>query len=236
MKEKILLIDDEVGLVEMLELVLKKEGFIDIKKAYSGEEALKILSSFSPDIIILDVMLPDTDGFQLCTKIRDITTVPIIFLTARTTELDKLMGLGIGGDDYITKPFNPLEVVARIKAQLRRIQITKETILSSYPKVYDYKRFKLNVSTAQLFVEENEIECPAKEFELLTFLCAHPNRIFSTQQLYEQVWGEISLGDLNTVMVHMLRLRKKIEEDASKPQILVNVRGLGYKFVPPEER
>ena len=179
-------------------------------------------------------MLPDVDGFELCRQIRKITSVPILFLTARTGDLDKLMGLGIGGDDYITKPFNPLEVAARIRAQLRRQHLNK-SLNESQEEILDFGVFAVHKSAGQLTVNGTEQHCTAKEFELLVFLCEHPNRIYTAQQLYEQVWGSPLQGDEKTVVIHISKLRKKIEKDPSNPAILVHVRGLGYKFVPPRK-
>lgn len=230
MSNRLLLVDDEQGLLDMLSYLLKKEGFDQIYYAKDGKETLSRVSEMSFDLIVLDIMLPDIDGFELCRRLREVTKVPILFLTARTTDMDKIMGLSIGGDDYITKPFNPLEVVARIKAHLRRRQLDQESTGSRAGKVYDFGHFQLYKQEARLVVNGETIPCPAKEFELLAFLCEHPNQIFSIQDLYEKIWGMDSLGDENTVMVHIRRLRKKIEPDPNRPQFILNVRGLGYKL------
>lgn len=227
----LLLVDDEPSILELLELVLRKEGFDQILTACTGEEGIQLAREGNPDLVLLDVMLPDLKGFEVCRRLREFTTVPVLFLTARSNDLDKLMGLGIGGDDYITKPFNPLEVAARVKAQLRRQKLAGVPVQEKQP-VHDWGRFFVDEGAGQLRVAGKEIPCPAREFQLLTFLCRHPNRIFSKAQLYEQVWGEESLGDDNTVMVHVRRLREKIEPDPAKPRYLVTVRGLGYKLVP----
>lgn len=228
---KILLVDDEQAILDMITLVLKKEGFHNIQSAKTGQQAIEQCRSFQPHIIVLDVMLPDMEGFEVCRQCRTLTQVPILFLTARSTDLDKLMGFGIGGDDYITKPFNPLEVVARIKAHLRRATLPKEDDTVT-KQVYDFGNFQVNEQSAELFVQGKSIICPAREFQLLLFFCQHPNRVFSRNQLYEQVWGETSYGDDNTVMVHIRRLREKIEPDPSQPIYLLTVRGLGYKLSP----
>lgn len=225
---KILLVDDEQALLNLLKITLNKEGFTNIALASCGKEAIKKCGTTNIDLIVLDVILPDIQGFDVCRKLRDITDAPILFLTARASDLDKLSGFAIGGDDYITKPFNPLEVVARIKAQLNRRNINS---LSKFKSVYDFDGFKIVEQSAQLFVNNEEIECPAKEFQLLLFFCKHPNHIFSRNQLYEHVWGEESINDDNTVMVHIRRIREKIEKDPSQPELLINVRGLGYKLV-----
>lgn len=230
----VLLVDDEQGLCEMLAAVLKKEGFRHIRTAGTGHEALEVVAESDIDVIVLDVMLPDEDGFEVCRKMRKITEAPILFLTARDTDLDKLMGFGIGGDDYVTKPFNPLEVVARIKARVK-YKMQKEKPEHSRLAPIDFGYFRVELEAGELIIDGAHIECPAREWELLVFLCNHPNRIFSTRQLYEAVWKEPYLGDEKTVVIHISRLRKKIEPDPSKPKFLVNVRGLGYKMMVPRK-
>ena len=225
----VLIVDDDEPLRLLLETSLRKEGFSRIAVAGSGEEAVRRCRECSPDVIILDVMLPDRDGFSVCTEIRGFSQAAILFLTARTSDLDKLRGFGLGGDDYVTKPFNPLEVVARVRAQLRRLRDAGQTL----ERVHDFGRFQVREAAAELVVAGQPVACPAKEFQLLAFLCNHPGRVFSRAQLYERVWGEESLGDDNTVMVHIRRLREKIEEDPGNPRLLCTVRGLGYKLVRP---
>lgn len=230
----ILLVDDEQGLCDMLTAVLKKEGFRQIRSAGTGSEALQMLAVLTVDVIVLDVMLPDEDGFEVCRKMRKMTEAPILFLTARDTDLDKLMGFGIGGDDYITKPFNPLEVVARIKARLK-YKMREEKAAAAQSGTLDYNYFRVEPEAGELIVDGKRVECPAREWELLVFLCRHPNRIFSTRHLYEAVWNEPYFGDEKTVVIHISRLRKKIEPDPGHPRFLVNVRGLGYKMVAPRK-
>ncbi|XID94978.1 response regulator transcription factor [Paenibacillaceae bacterium WGS1546] len=230
---KILIIDDEPGIVKMLETILRKEGYTSIGSAFTGQEAMEKINHHSYDLIVLDVMLPDADGFQLCQKIRQYTAVPILFLTARSSDLDKLTGLGIGGDDYITKPFNPLEVAARIHVQFRRLEQYQSA--SQATETYCFGPVVIDKKAAQLWVNGEQISCPAKEFELLLFLVDHPNQVFTAGQLYEHVWGYDSMGDEKTVAIHIMRLRKKIEQDAKQPSLIITLRGIGYKFVPPKE-
>jgi DNA-binding response OmpR family regulator len=177
-------------------------------------------------------MLPDGDGFTLAGRLRKLTSAPILFLTARSLDIDKLTGFSVGGDDYVTKPFNPLEVVARIKAHLRRSKgLAEET-----PPVHDCGRFRLFEDEGRLEVDGRDVPMPAREFHLLAFFCRHRGRVFSKRQLYRQVWGEEPVGeaDDNTVQVHVRRIRERIEADASDPRMLLTVRGLGYRLVADE--
>ncbi|WP_195576431.1 response regulator transcription factor [Paenibacillus sp. 1001270B_150601_E10] len=236
----ILLVDDEPSIVTLLQTVLHKEGYTHIDAAFTGEEAIKACQRHTYDLIVLDVMLPGRSGVDICPFIRMTTDAPILFLTAKSSDFDKLTGFAVGGDDYITKPFNPLEIVARIRSQLRRHLAAKGNYIkgeATFPppsnpiRIYDYGRFQVNETAGELRVLNGIISCPTLVFQLLLFFCKHPNRIFSKRELYEQVWGEEALSDDNTVMVHIHRIRERIEEDPSNPQIIVNVRGLGYKLV-----
>ncbi|MMZ60271.1 Transcriptional regulatory protein WalR [compost metagenome] len=232
---KILLVDDEKSIVKMIETVLRKEGFRKIYKAYTAQEALQLLQQYGADIIILDVMLPDQSGFELCPKIREMSEAYILFLTAKASDLDVLTGFATGGDDYITKPFNPLEMVARIKARLRRVASHPSLHVNGFKSRYDFGRFIVDESAGELIVEGKAVACPAQVFQLLLYLCKHPNVVFSKSQLYEAVWGFDGLSDDNTVMVHIRRIREKIELNPSTPHYLVTVRGLGYKLVKEKE-
>lgn len=235
-KEKILIVDDEVGLLELLKITLKKEHFSEITCVTTATEALANIHSINYDLIVLDVGLPDFSGFDLCQEIRRYTLSPIIFLTARDSTLDKLSGLSIGGDDYITKPFEPLEVVARVKAILRRQQYAKEMaeIQNTSVKIYDYGRFILNENNAVLTIDSIQIDCTAKEYDLLLYFCKNPNKVFTASQLYETVWNDLSVGDEKTVSMLISRLRKKLRDEKS-PLMIQNLRGIGYKFIPPKK-
>lgn len=232
--EKILIVDDEIGILKLLEITLRKENFINIDTASTGKSTLQLVKDNHYDIILLDIMLPDISGFELCTEIRKHTTTPIIFVSARSTDFDKLTGLGIGGDDYITKPFNPLEVVARIKVILRRQKMYESSQQQQTTK-FDFGYFALHPESATLIVNNQPVECTAKELELLYFFCKNPNRIFTTSQLYEFVWGNDVYGEEKTVTIHISKLRKKLGDDTRKPRIIVNLRGIGYKFIPPKK-
>ncbi|GAB2554495.1 response regulator transcription factor [Gracilibacillus alcaliphilus] len=226
----ILIVDDEKAIVSMLELMLKKEGFQHIYKAYTGTEALQILQAHQIEIIILDVMLPDGSGFDFCPKIRDMSNAYILFLTAKVSDLDVLTGFATGGDDYVTKPFNPLEVAARIKAYLRRNNTAASSILER-PNYYDFGRFIVDEQAGTLTVDGKPIPCPTQVYLLLVYFCKRPNIVFSKSDLLEAVWGFDHYVDDNTVSVHIRRIRERIEKDPSNPVYLQTVRGLGYKLV-----
>ncbi|GLY12046.1 response regulator transcription factor [Bacillus badius] len=227
---RLLIVDDEQAILHMLTMILNKEGFAAIDTATTAEQALSLCQSREYDLILLDVMLPNQSGFDICPFIRARTDAPIFFLTARSSDLDKLSGFAVGADDYITKPFNPLEVVARIKAHLRR-----QTIKPAAKTIYQFGTLAVNTNTGEVSVNQQLTELPAQVYQLLVFFCQHPNQLFSKSQLYEQVWGEPCLNEDNTVMVHIRKLREKIEDNPSQPQRIVTVRGLGYKFVPAGE-
>ncbi|WHX50872.1 response regulator transcription factor [Paenibacillus woosongensis] len=237
--EKILMVDDEEGILNLLEIILKKERFHEIYSCTTGEEVLNLLSQHTFDVILLDIMLPDTHGFDLCHKIRSITNTPIIFISSCSSDFDKLTGLGIGGDDYITKPFNPLEVVARIHSLLRRQNLTRAMLRENHEqsKEYRYGNLALKPAEARLVVDERVIECTAKELELLQFFFKNPNRLYTATQIYQLVWGEEpNYGEEKTVAMHISKIRKKLESKPKSPEVIINLKGIGYKFVPPKER
>ncbi|MEK3889482.1 response regulator transcription factor [Bacillus sp. FSL K6-3431] len=228
----ILIVDDEKAILQMLTTILRREAFKHIDTACTAEDGLTLCKTKRYDLILLDVMLPNRSGFDICPHIRETTDAPIFFLTARSTDLDKLSGFALGADDYITKPFNPLEVVARIKAHLRRNKVKTPPS----PTNYQYGNIHVNSFSGEVKVNKKSVDLPAQVYQLLLFFCKHPNQLFSKSQLYEQVWGEEFLGEDNTVMVHIRKLREKIEENPSKPCQIVTVRGLGYKFVPDGDK
>ncbi|MGF7049550.1 DNA-binding response OmpR family regulator [Paenibacillus sp. DS2015] len=242
----ILLVDDEQSIVELIKTVLHKEGYTHIDSVRTGEEAIVACQAKIYDLIVLDVMLPGRSGIEVCPFLRETTNAPILFLSARISDFDKLTGFAVGGEDYITKPFNPLELVARIRSQLRRylgytggaepLKEASKDQWSGRTNLYDYGRFQVNEAAGELRVEGDIVPCPALVFQLLLFLCKNPNRLFTKSELYEYVWGEETLSDDNTVMVHIHRIRERIELEPSRPTLLVNVRGLGYKLVHENPR
>ncbi|KOS29734.1 transcriptional regulator [Bacillus anthracis] len=227
----ILLVDDETAILQLLTTILEKEGFSHITTATSAEMALSLTQQDDYDLIILDVMLPGQYGFEICPNIREKTDCPIFFLTAKTSDMDKILGFGLGADDYITKPFNPIELVARVKAQFRRHM---KQVMPHEQKAHSssFGRFEIDRYSAELTVNGRVVECSAQLFQLLLFFCENPNYVFSKEEIYESVWEARAYnGDDNTVMVHIRKLREKIEEDPSKPKYIQTVWGVGYKFI-----
>lgn len=229
MKEKILIVDDEKSIIELLTMSLEREGF-EVFSASNGEKAIELTSSKNPDLIVLDIMLPDIDGFEICKKLREVVNIPIIMLTARTEDVDKVVGLEIGADDYITKPFNPRVLIARIKAVLRRTKEKPKESTGDAQAVIKAGDLKIDCSRYLVTRSGKQIKLTPKEFAILSLLAKKPDQIFTRQVILEQVWGYDYYGDSRTVDVHLQRLRKKIEKNPAKPKIIETVRGVGYRI------
>lgn len=225
--ERILVVEDEPMVAEVVERYLRRDGY-DVRIAHDGTAGLDEFDGFRPDLVVLDLMLPGIDGRELCRRIRARSQTPVIMLTARGEEIDKLIGLELGADDYVTKPFSPRELVARVNAVLRRSR--------QQPQIGDDSmRFgDLSMSRSKRTVEDarGSIELTAREFDLLIHLASHPGHVFSREQLMDSVWDYEFVGDASTVTVHMRRLRSKLEVDPSRPRYLKTVWGVGYKFEP----
>lgn len=222
-KTRVLVVDDDININELIKIYLEKEGF-EVIPAYNGLKALDLFKEHAPNLVILDIMLPGADGWQVCREIRKISSIPVIMLTARGETFDKVLGLELGADDYMVKPFDPKELVARIKAVLRRYERKNIDV-----KEVVYPGLDVNLSDYTVKINSREMELPPKEMELLYFLASHPNKVFTREQLLEQVWGYDFYGDSRTVDVHVKRLREKIESEENKWQIKT-VWGVGYKF------
>ena len=229
MNAKILLADDEKDILDLLENVLRKDGFQSIQRAETGMGALKACREFQPDVVILDIMLPDIDGLEVCRKIREFSYCSILFLSSRNDDIDKILGLSYGGDDYITKPFSPREVVFRVKAQLRRQQYQK-TSPDGNAALLKAGSLTLDPESGRAYKNGEEISLTGREFLLLSYLMENTDKILSKERLYEQVWGEYSSICDNTIMVHIRHLREKIEDNPSSPRQLITIKGLGYKL------
>lgn len=227
MNESILIVDDEKEIADLLEVYLKNDGYT-VYKFYKGIDALRCIDTTKLDMAILDVMLPDINGFHICQKIRENYFFPIIMLTAKVEDTDKIMGLTIGADDYITKPFNPLEVVARVKTQLRRY-VRYNKVSENDIKEYDIKGLIINKETHTCTLYGKEITLTPIEFSILWYLCENRGIVVSSEKLFEAVWGEKYLDNNNTVMAHIARLREKLQEPAKNPKFIKTVWGVGYK-------
>lgn len=226
MSKKILVVDDEKSIVDILKLNLQNEGYT-VVEAYDGEEALSKAQAEEPDLILLDVMLPKLDGFSVCKKIRESSSVPILMITAREEEVDKVLGLELGADDYITKPFSVRELLARVKANMRRNEIEPEKEDSD---IIEVGCFTLDCNRYELYKNGKLIDLTVREFELIKFLSAQPNKIYSRKSLLEYVWDYEYYGDVRTVDVTVRRVREKIEDDPSQPKHIMTKRGVGYYF------
>ncbi len=222
--ELVLVVDDEKTLVKALSFNLEKEGF-RVEQAYDGEEALQKVFDLKPDIVVLDLMLPEVDGFEVCRRIRKKLDVPIIMLTARSEDIDKVLGLELGADDYLTKPFNSRELVARIKAIMRRSTVRE----GEAKKVIQIGSLQVDLLQHRARIDGRDISLTSKEFALLSYLAANAGNVYSREQLLEQVWGYDYYGDVRTVDVHIRHLREKIEKNPGNPEYIITVWGTGYK-------
>ena len=227
-KQKILIVDDDVNIAELISLYLTKECF-DTKMVHNGEDALLAFDSFQPNLILLDLMLPGIDGYQVCREVRAKSNTPIIMLSAKGEIFDKVLGLELGADDYIIKPFDSKELVARVKAVLRRYQPAKQELPDQKnSKLVEYPDLSINLTNYSVVYMDEVVDMPPKELELLYFLAASPNQVFTREQLLDHIWGYEYIGDTRTVDVHIKRLREKIKDHGTWN--LATVWGIGYKF------
>jgi len=236
MAEKILVVDDEVSLQETLAYNLKKQGY-DVVTTGDGEEGLAMAREINPDLIILDVMLPGLDGFEICRILRKEMTTPVLMLTARDDEIDRVVGLEVGADDYLSKPFSMRELIARVKAMLRRVRLIREEVghaegAEGKPKaeILVFDNLRIDITRREVLVNEQVIPFKPKEYELLTFFAKHQGQVLSREFILERVWGWDFIGDSRTVDVHVRWLREKIEQDPANPRRIITVRGAGYRF------
>lgn len=226
-KQKILIVDDDTNISDLIALYLTKECF-DTRCVEDGEEALKAFGTFHPDLILLDLMLPGMDGYQVCREIRKNSSTPIIMLSAKGEVFDKVLGLELGADDYIIKPFDSKELVARVKAVLRRAQTIPDPAVEKESNLISYPDLEINMNNYSVTYMGKKVEMPPKEIELLHFLAASPNQVFTREQLLDHIWGYEYVGDTRTVDVHVKRIREKINDN--KYWSLSTVWGIGYKF------
>lgn len=224
----ILIIEDESSIAELQRDYFELNGFaVDV--CHRGDEGLRLALAGPYDLILVDLMLPGTDGYEIIRRIREAKEVPILIVSAKKEEIDKIRGFGIGADDYVTKPFSPSELVARVKAHLTRY----ERLVGGKDAKNDEIRIRslmIDTASRRVYVGDEEVLCTAKEFDLLTFLATHPNRVFGKEELFERIWGADAYGDVSTVTVHVRRIREKIEQDPSNPQYIETVWGAGYRL------
>ncbi|NMM54606.1 response regulator transcription factor [Paenibacillus aquistagni] len=233
-RESILLVDDEKEIIELMEIYFKNEGYL-LHKASNGLEALSILENHEVDLIILDIMMPEMDGIQACMKIREENNTPIIMLSAKSQDIDKIAGLSIGADDYVTKPFNPLVLLARVKSQLRRYkQLNRqETKKNDHEIVID--ELVINTATHTVTVDDQEVKLTPREFAILELLAINQGIVLSMDKIYQEVWNEPFMDSKNTIMVHIRKIREKIEKDKQNPRFIKTVWGIGYKMKSSKE-
>ena len=228
----ILIVDDEKEIADLIETYLENENYV-VLKAYNAKSAIEIIQKNQIDLLLLDIMLPDCDGFTLCRKIREKYYFPIIMLTARIEDTDKINGLILGADDYITKPFNPLEMIARIKSQLRRntkYNICPDANIYSNKEIYDFDGLYISPDEHKCELYGIPLKLTPTEFEILLYLCRKKGKVVSSEELFEKIWGEKYYNSANTVMAHIARLREKMHEQPRKPKFIKTVWGVGYKI------
>lgn len=233
--ELILTVDDEVRIGELVGMYLVKDGFRHLN-AVNGKQAIELTKKEQPSLIVLDVLLPDIEGYELCTRLRQTTNAPIVFLSCKDNEIDKVVGLSVGADDYVSKPFSPVELIARIKAQLRRNRMIEERTAAPFPlpsACLRSEHIELFIDAHEAYVDGAKIELSGKEFQLLAYFMQNARQVLTAERLLSHIWGYDSSLDTKTLQVHIGHLRKKIERDPSLPARITTIRGIGYKFDEP---
>lgn len=228
MSDKVLIIEDEESIAELEKDYLELSGF-DVEVAKDGNSGLEMALSKDFNMIILDLMLPGVDGFEICRQVREQKDTPIIIVSARKEDIDKIRGLGLGADDYMTKPFSPSELVARVKAHLSRYQSLTSGVYNKND-IIEIRGIKIDKTARRVFVNGEEKAFTTKEFDLLTFLAQNPNHVYTKDELFKEIWDMESIGDIATVTVHIKKIREKIEADTSNPQYIETIWGVGYRF------
>ena len=225
---KILIVEDEVAIADLEKDYLELSGF-QVETEHSGDRGLKRSLEEDFDLIILDLMLPEVDGFEICRQIRQVKNVPVVMVSAKKDDIDKIRGLGLGADDYMTKPFSPSELVARVKAHLARYERLIGTGVQTND-IIEIRGIKIDKTARRVWVDGEEKAFTTKEFDLLTFLAQNPNHVFTKEELFKEIWDMESIGDIATVTVHIKKIREKIEKQSSKPQYIETIWGVGYRF------
>ena len=226
--KKILIVEDEISIAELERDYLELSGF-SVDMEADGDSGLKAALEKDYDLIILDIMLPGTDGFEICRRVREQKDTPILMVTAKKEDIDKIRGLGLGADDYITKPFSPSELVARVKAHMSRYERLTGSE-KNHNDIIEIRGLKIDKTARRVRVDGTEKQFTTKEFDLLTFLAEHPNHVFTKEELFREIWDMDSIGDIATVTVHIKKIREKIEYNTAKPQYIETIWGVGYRF------
>ena len=227
-RQKIMIVDDDENIAELISLYLTKECF-NTRIVHDGESAMREFDTYGPNLVLLDLMLPGVDGFEICRKVRAEKNTPIIMVSAKKDDIDKIRGLGLGADDYMPKPFSPSEMVARVKAHLARYERLIGSAVEEN-KVIEIRGLKIDTTARRVWVNGVEKNFTTKEFDLLTFLASHPNHVYTKDELFSEIWDMESIGDIATVTVHIKKIREKIEYDTSNPQYIETIWGVGYRF------
>lgn len=225
---KILIVEDELAIAELEKDYLELSSF-EVEIETDGKKGMDMALKNDYDMVILDIMLPGVDGFEICKQIRAVKEIPVLMVSARKEDIDKIRGLGLGADDYVTKPFSPSELVARVKAHLNRYQRLVNNQMD-VNDIIEIRGLKIDKTARRVYLNEEEKIFTTKEFDLLTFLASHPNRVFTKEELFNKIWDMESLGDIATVTVHIKKIREKIEADTAKPQYIETIWGVGYRF------
>ena len=226
---KILIVEDEHKLSDSIVTYLKSEKYL-CEQAFDYNEALEKVRGYDYDCVLLDLMLPGMDGFEVCKKIREEKNIPILMVSAKKDDIDKIRGLGLGADDYMTKPFSPSELVARVKAHMARYERLVGTNQKQQNDIVEIRGIRIDKTARRVYVDGVEKTFTTKEFDLLTFLAEHPNHVFTKEELFREIWDMDSIGDIATVTVHIKKIREKIEKDTAKPQYIETIWGVGYRF------
>ena len=231
-QNKILVIDNEIEIVQLLKLYLSREGY-HVVWTTDSTKAIFLTRVEKPDLILLDIVMPGLSGLEVCSKIREFCDTPILFISCKSADIDKVLGFSIGADDYITKPFSPAELVARVNAHLRRRNLSNIKAIDNIPhNTLSFRQIKIDLNAHTVTANGQKVYLTAKEFDLLVLLCKYPNRVFTSKQIFEQLWDSYGIEeDFRTVKVHISNIRKKIESDPEHPQCIHTVHGVGYKFV-----
>lgn len=229
-KANILVVDDEQEIADLVEIYLTSDGY-EVFKAYNAEQGFKLLGEKQISLVLLDIMMPGMNGLEMCSFIREKNNIPIIMISAKSSDTDKIIGLGTGADDYITKPFNPLELIARVNSQIRRYTQFSTNVTDEKPNIIDIRGLKIDKLSREVYLDDEEVKLTPIEFKILYLLASNRGKVYSTDDIFEKIWNEKMYEANNTVMVHIRRIREKLHEDSRSDKFIKTVWGVGYKIV-----